>query len=242
MRLKFILFVVGASALASANSVSPNHLGNTDGNSFFNFTVEGNSSRLYQSVISANQLTSLVGQNILGLAWRLDSDAVEWPVIGGTIAEFDIRIGEGVDPSETSMTFSENFTNGSTLVRSGALTISPGEFSVGGSPNAWGPTIYFDTPYVYMGGNLTVEYRFTGMPLGAGQARLDASAEGEEGFMSDYAAVWNWGGASTSWLAPDENRAIVTQFSASPVPEPATLAALGIGGVALFSRRRKGKR
>ncbi len=237
MKFNLTLFVVGASALASANTVSPNHLANTDGNSFFVFTVETGSSRLYQSVIAESQLTDLVGQNINGLAWRLDSEAGAWPAFGGTISEFEIRIGSGVAPNAISTTFASNFTNGSTLVRSGGLTFNPGDFSTGGSPNNWGPTINFDTPYLYTGGNLTVEYRFTGMPLGAGQAKLDASFTGEQGFLTDYAAVWNWGDELASWLPANQNRAIVTQFSAAPVPEPATLAALGVGAIALIRRR-----
>lgn len=236
MRSVLILAAAAVCASAGAQTVVPNHRAASEGNSNFFLMVSGTTTRTYQLMIASSQLTSLVGQQINGLQWRLDgATTAAWPAAGGTISNFEIRMGAGAAPSAQSTTFANNFSGTPTLVRSGSLTFGAGSFTSGGSPNSWGPNVAFNTPYLYTGGNLTVEYRFTGMPTGTLQPSLDACSA-DTGQITEYNAMFASTNTATTGIALN-GRFVVTRFNA--VPEPASMAVLGLGAAALLRRRRK---
>jgi hypothetical protein len=107
---------------------------------------------------------------------------------------------------------------------------------VGGAPNAFGPLITFNTPYLYSGGNLTVEYRFTGISNETSQPSLDA-ASADVGQGTDYVAQFATTNTATTSIGLN-GRFVVTRFSSTPVPEPASIAILGLGALALIRRKR----
>jgi len=233
-------FCVAAAVLASVASVSaqtvvPNHLASAEGNSnFFLFVASG--SRTYQEIIAASQLTSLVGTNLTGLQFRLDSAATgAWPTASGSLSDFTVNIGPGVTPAAQSLTFASNFTSTPTTVRTGVLNMNAGDYTFGGSPNGWAPVITFNSGYAYGGGDLTVEFRFTGF-AGQAQPSLDA-ASGDTGQGTNYVAEFQTGNTATTGIALN-GRFVVTQFVTSAVPEPTSMAALGLGVIALVKRRR----
>jgi hypothetical protein len=191
--------------------------------------------RSYQFLINQSQLTGLVGQNLNGLQFRLPtSSTTTWPPADVTFTNFDIYMGPGVAPSARSLTFASNFASAPTQVRSGSLSISSGSFPTTGTPRDWGPTISFNN-YLYTGGHLTIEMRHTGM-LGTTTTRsFDAIATSTAGYGTDVSALWT---GSYTPVTGTAGNFFITKLSASPVPEPGTMLALG-AGVALLARRRR---
>lgn len=145
--------------------------------------------RTYQWLINANQLTTMVGNNIISLAMRIPTSSVaNWPTSDVTYSNFDIYIGPGRAPASKSLTFDSNFTGAKTLVRSGSLVIAANSYTFGGTPNAFGTAITFTTPYLYSGGNLLVELRHSGF---TGTTRTnDALTTVTGGYGTDISACW----------------------------------------------------
>lgn len=147
--------------------------------------------RTYQFLINANQLTGLVGQNLSAIALRLpQSGTGTWPAVDSNFANYDIYLAPGRAPANRSLTFDSNIVGVKTQVRSGPLTITAGSYTTGSNPNAFGPDITFDTPYLYTGGHLLIEIRHTGW-LGGGTSRSnEASTTSSTGYGTDFSACW----------------------------------------------------
>jgi hypothetical protein len=231
-----ILAALSIGAVASASTgVVPNGYDVTSGNGTFLYMVT--TPRTYQYLIHSSQLTGFVGQNINGLQWRLlQSATTNWPPTDANFANFDVYIGPGVDPSLRSTTFAANYTSAPTQVRSGSLTLPAGSFPSTGTPHGFGPVVTF-SDYLYTGGNLTIEMRHSGMTGNTTTASFDANTSTAPGYGTLYSALWVGNNNPTTG---GQGNFFITQLTASPVPEPATLVALG-GGLALLLRRRSRK-
>lgn len=194
--------------------------------------------RTAQLLINQNQLGGMqVGSIITGMAFRLWNGAVS-TYTGATWTSYDIRVGEGVAPSLGSTTLASNFVGGSTLVQTGALTMSGFTSGASGStPNGWCDTITFTTPHVYTGGHLIVEIRHTGSNItNPANAFAEAVATTGIGYGTDYRSFTATGNTATTGA---QATFTMTKLSYTAVPEPATMAALGLGVAALLRRRRK---
>lgn len=173
-----------------------------------------NSQRTYQQLIAASQLADLVDKEITSISYRIPTSATEpWPAAEVTFASFDIYLSGSVDPANRSLTFENNIIGPQTLVRSGTLVIPALSFPSGGSPNAFGPEIVFDSPWTYTGGNLLIEIRHTGF---TGTSRsLDANNTSTVGYGTLYSACWtgNYQGTSGS----QGNFCIINLRAAAPL-------------------------
>lgn len=222
--------LISAPAVAQ-NVVVPNDRAATAGTGVFlgPLTV---GPRTYQLLVDESQLTGLLGQEIVGVRWRLGSGlTAAYPPADTTIASFDIRLSAGVDPSARSLTFANNAAGPQTLVRSGPLTLSAGAFPVTTAPHPFGPVIGFSTGYTYTGGDLLLELRHTG--LGINSASVDAITTSTVPYGTGVSAAWQ---SSYTATTGSQGNAIITEFV---VPEPAAIGMAGVAAVMLVARRRR---
>lgn len=223
------------AAAAQADVVVPNSAANVEGDGTFALTSTATAGRTFQLTIAANQLTGLVGQPIVGLQWRLNGPGTAvWPPVNANFSAWDIYIGPGVAPSAMSNTFADNFTSAPTQVRSGPLEFAAGSFSFGSAPNAFGPIVSV-TPYLYTGGDLTIEMRFSQQTGATTQSPLDAVAAAggpANGWGVDFAGRWTGNFAGTSG---SNGNFLVTNLV---VPAPGSIALLGLS-MGIVARRRR---
>jgi hypothetical protein len=209
-----------------------------EGSGFFSLTTTGATGRTYQMTIASGQLSSVVNDVIVGMRFRLNSGA-SWPSVDVSYAQWDVYLGAGVAPSAMSNTYALNYTGGTTQVRSGGLAFTAGSFPTGGTPNAFGPAINFTSGYHYTGGDLALEMRFSQQIGTTTQSPFDAvtALNGPgNGWGVDFAGRWTGDSAGTAGVNANF---LVTEFVTEPIPEPASLAALGLGTLALLRRRRR---
>ncbi len=202
---KATLSLATVLALASgtvAQVVVPNASTAAEGDGTFALTSTTAGGRTFQLTIDASQLLSIVGQQITGLRWRQNGPGTAaWPPVPANYASWDVFVGPGVDPSAASNTFASNFTSTPTQVRSGAFSFAAGSFSFGSSPNAFGPSLDFTTPYVYTGGDLTIEMRFATQTGATTQAPLDAvlaSGGPANGWGVNFSSRWTGSATGTT--------------------------------------------
>lgn len=231
--LSGVLLFAGA---AQAQFVVPNSAASTEADGAFFLTSTSTAGRTYQFTIAASQLTGIVGQQLFGMQFRLNNAVTAaWPNVATSFAQWDVFVGPGVAPSAMSNTFASNFSGSPTQVRSGGWSVNANAFSAGSSPNAFGPTLDFTSPYLYTGGDLTIEMRFSGQVGATTQPSFDAvlaSGGPGNGWGVDFAARWT--GSSTGVTGSNGNF-IVTNFI---IPAPSSLALLGLGmGMAIRRKR-----
>lgn len=215
MRIKFtIFFIVALSFISftgvSATQVVPPAYTASNGTATFLGPL-ANSSRTYQLLINANQLTGMIGQNLTAISFRsLASATTVWPPTDYTISNYRIYLSESVPPSSRSLAlFSQNVVGPQTLVRSGSLLIPDSTYSIGSSPNQFGPEITFDIPYYYAGGHLLVEIRQTGF---SGTSRsVDAISSTTSGYGTDFSACWK--ASDTATFNASQGNFCVTKLS-----------------------------
>ncbi len=235
---------MAAVGFASAfTGVVPNAFASTEAPGTFSLTSTTAAGRTYMFTIKSTQLTSFVNSNISGMTWRLGNTATAaWPPVSTSFSRFDVWFGAGVDPALMSNTFASNFSGPMTQVRGGALSFNPNAFGIGGGgtvPNPFGPDLDFNLGnYTYTGGDLSILMRFSAQSGATNQPAFDAVAASDtaNGWGTNFAGRWV---GDQNGLTGGNANFLVTRFNATPVPEPASMAALGLGIAALLRRRRR---
>lgn len=245
-KLIFVALAAVASASAFASfTYLPNGFDTVEGDGFNKaLTQSVGQSRRYQFVIDANRLSSIgVGDQITGISFRADIQATNpatWPASDGTFSSFVMTIGAAATSAATaSTTFASNRSGVQTTVYSGSYTIPQGSYvnNGGAGPNPWGPELVFQTPFIYAGGNLCIEFAHSGTNL-ADALFHDAVTDNVNN------GVRAIGGNTSSSTAGNITSFTVSRLSVTPAPEPGELATVGLGLLALgiASRRFKLRR
>lgn len=206
--------------------------------------------RTYQEYIAAGTLGVASPTLITGVRFRLavgdnwrpqGYTANAWPSQDIHFANYSIQLGRassGLVSEGEYFNLNTPFTSNTidnVTVRDSALTIPAGSFHADGGASgihAWGPVIEFDTPYLLQPGqSLVMTIRLTGYGTGSGVPTPFFASRSYENNVAD--AVASTAGANASNPSGFGSPVIV-----SFVPEPATIAFLAIGTIALFRRRR----
>ena len=127
------------------------------------------------------------GTKIQGLSFRLWIGASTWPPDPRNWGEYSVELSAATRPAgELSATFADNVGADAVTARSGALTVATGAYPGGDNPNAFGPVLHFDSPYVYQGGDLLITLRHSGS--GGGDFAYIETLPSQEGWFECLAA------------------------------------------------------
>ncbi len=202
----------------------------------FNITLFGSSSQRYQQVYRASEFPGPF--LITDLEFR--PDASFGAAFSSTLPSIRIDFcTTPLAPDGLSATFATNCASNDTIVFGGPagapLTLSSSFTGPAGGPKAFDIVILLTTPYLYnpASGNLLLDVRNFG---GGSTTQFDAESTVGDSVSRVYGAPVGSTSGSTDSLG------LVTRFSGAPllvVPEPGTLALVGIAAAGLAWRRRK---
>jgi hypothetical protein len=237
--LSAVILVTTASADLT---VVPNQFTAAEGNSSSSTLFQAGASSL-QVYYSADFIAAAgigVGDTITGVAYRRTGGGATGPVGDTTMLSYNIFMSQSfATPGEMTTTYANNVVGGQMQVRTGSQTFLANSMPGGGTPNAFGSIVDFDTGYVYTGGSMLIEVRRSARTgdVTAFNTDVDNTAGSQVG------ARWLFNltsdAATTGTLS---SSAQIFQLEFTPVPEPSTLAVFAIGGLSLLAARRRSLR
>lgn len=225
-----------ASLALGQTIVVPNALTNVDGNGANRFPFDPNAASMrYQQVYNSDQFNT--GPIFID-AILFRPDPVSGVAFTTTVQDVQINMSTSSNGADgLSTTFANNTGADDQIVRSrGSMTISSA--NTGGSPRDFDILITFDSAFTYdpSAGNLLLDVRQYSGETNPSVAFWDA----ESTVGDSISRVYTHASGVDSPTADNINTlGLVTQFQYRPVPEPASMIALGLGAAALLARRRR---
>jgi hypothetical protein len=232
--------VVAGSASATL-TVVPSQFAGAEGNSSSSSLFQAGAASLQvyysEAFLSAAGITP--GSVINGIAYRRNGGGTTGPIGETTFASYNIFLSQSfATPGQMTNTFASNVVGAQTQVHSGPLTFAANSFPGGSSPNNFGPVIDFSAGYLYSGGSLLIEIRRSARTGDTTSFNTDVDST----VNSQAGARWLFNTSSDSATTGTiSNSAQIFQLRYDPVPEPATMATLALGGLALLRRKRRTK-
>jgi hypothetical protein len=205
--------------------VAPNHLAGTEGNADNSYPFSVAETMRYQQVYAASQFGTLGADPGLITAIAFRPDAVYGYAFTHTIGSIQIDLSTtAAVPGNLSLTFANNVGADDTTVFNGSLTLSSAFTGPASGPKNFDILIPLSTPFYYnpAAGNLLLDIRnFSGGNSGGtlipqlDATTLDPTLTGR---------VWAFDASATTapYSFDEDTWGLVTQFTVTPVPEPAT--------------------
>lgn len=222
------LTAVFASSAFGALLVAPGAWATTEGptNNTFPF---GSSAVRYQQVFAASEFASVGGPLIItAMRFRRDgtagspfTDNITWDVTLSTT---------GAAPDAMNLTFANNIGADVVTVFTGTQAFNAS--STAGPPRDFEAPIVFTNPFTYNPANGNLLWDVTRFSTNVSHPMDAVGVTGDS--VSRLRAT-----TTTATMGTADSVGIIVQFEYSPVPEPATIAVLGIGALALVRRRRR---
>jgi hypothetical protein len=187
-----VVLNVIAGPAGAPSVVAPDDYTNIPGNNGLNTLVRSvGLSRTYQMQFASDALGGLpTGARITELRFRASTNtAANWPANPATWSDYEVTLAQAARTVATmSSTFQANLLN-QVLVKDGALSIDANRFTAGANPNpnAFGTLVVLDTPYVYKGGDLVMQFTHTGSDS-ADNIFLDAATSAAPGYGTSFRA------------------------------------------------------
>lgn len=217
--LTALAFLAASAGLSAQTVVLPPVLAGSEGSAAYSLST----ATTFQQVFDPGLLLGLPpGAVITGIQFRQEGGGATGPGAVMNFTNFNISVGPSAFAAGSlTSSVAANQGAGTIVVRSGALSLPANSFPGGSSPNAFGPVIAFQTGYTYTGGNLL----FTISHTAASQVlNIDTDVGGVTGAQLRLEAAFNSSTVSSNF--PDS--AIPMQLTYSAVPEPTTIALIGL--------------
>jgi hypothetical protein len=146
--------------------------------------------RTYQMQFTPDALGGLpAGARITELRFRTSTNATgSFPTATVTWADYEVTLAQAANTVPgMSTTFSANLLN-PVLVKDGPLSVSPNTFTVGSVPNQFATLMVLDTPYLYQGGDLVMQFTHPGSDSTA-VTIFDAATTSAPGYGTSFRAI-----------------------------------------------------
>jgi hypothetical protein len=241
-RLLVGLIVLGGCALADGSTVytvAPNGLTGAEGNwdNGYPFSVGG--TMRYQQVYTASQFGVFAtgGAMITEIAFR--PDAVYGSAFTHTIPNIRVDLSTTTaGPGGLSLTFADNVGADDTTVFNGSLTLSSAFTGPAGGPKDFDIVIPLTAPFYYnpAAGNLLLDIRNFSSGNSGGYIIPELDATTADPTLVGRVYAFDVSAASAPYSFQEDTCGLVAQFTATPVPEPATWELLCV--TALLVARR----
>ncbi len=225
----FLIAVAGTIDASTIVAPNGNAAANGNGSSVVPFS-DGTNLFEFQWQIAASQLTSMVGQDITAIGFRLQGGASS-VASGTTIGTWDLELSGAANAlGSLSTTLANNIGAGATTVYNNSLTLPA--LTGGAGPNPFF-LISFTTPFLYTGGDLLMTLDVANaapvltIPVDANSPDANGNAVVQQGTRTGFV---NYPITEFQFFAPSE------------LPEPGSLVLFLTGGLALLGAGIRRKR